>query len=239
MNLAQLLKKLDVPGDAPRESFRAALTHPSYKGLGEVVEDYERLEFLGDAALDLIVAEYLYKTTGNPEGTMTEERRALVNNQALGRAFDGFDLQGVVRVPPRYHFSNKDKANFVEALVGALFVVRGYAEAKKAWRRAILPLLQEPDVSPVFERVSDARNARNALQEYCQQRALPVPHYEIVAHEGPDHAPTFKARVRVEITGSPEPERVAAIAWGPSKQEARMRVAEKACARLGVAFQPR
>jgi len=90
------LKKRDL-AEIDLDLINTAFTHPSYKGLDPLAEDYERLEFLGDAVLDLVTADYLIKNNPGEEGQLTEKRKQLVSNHTLSGIFDEFDLAPLIR----------------------------------------------------------------------------------------------------------------------------------------------
>lgn len=113
-----------------------AMTHAS---MGEC--NYERLEFLGDALLDFVVGEYLYKAHPNaPEGTLTKERAQLVSNEALSRIFDTLQLRHLLvsQNLPLHSLSEKTRANFVESLVGAIYIDGGMASATQFVMRFVV-----------------------------------------------------------------------------------------------------
>lgn len=100
-----------------------AFTHPSHKGLDPNAEDYERLEFLGDAVLDLVTAEELIKASREKEGLLTEHRKQIVNNEYLAQIFDRLKIKSFIRTAVNYTPSIKDKANFLEAFLEPFFKI--------------------------------------------------------------------------------------------------------------------
>lgn len=173
---------------------RAALTHSSAGN----VENYERLEFLGDRVLGLAVAELLY--TAFPlesEGALAKRLAVLVQASTLARiARERLDLgsalivSGGVRGAGTSSDNENILADSLEALLGALYLDSGIAPCltfvRTLWKDAVLA-----DSTP-------PRDPKTALQEWAQGRGLPLPAYDLVCREGPDHAPLFKIRVQVE-----------------------------------------
>jgi ribonuclease III len=170
-----------------------AFTHPSYAnenpGSGG---DYQRLEYLGDAVLDLAVAEYLFQTDLIiREGELTERRVALVCGTNLARQARELELGELMRLGRgeaesggAYRDSNLE--NVFEALFGALFIDAGYHHAAKIARELL------------FEELPDqSANPKGDLQEYCHNRGWKEPLYE-AAVEGPDHRRLYRARVIVQ-----------------------------------------
>ncbi|MHA1522686.1 MAG: ribonuclease III family protein [Promethearchaeota archaeon] len=115
------------------ENYITAFTHPSYKGMFPKAEDYERYEFLGDSVLDLISAEELFFEQNFSEGVMTEKRKLLVNNEYLAQVYDRLKMAQFTRTAVNYVPSTKDRANYVEAFFGALFIEFGYKKCKAVW----------------------------------------------------------------------------------------------------------
>ena len=120
-----------------------ALTHSSYKGMGYNVKDNERLEFLGDSVLDLLIAHQLFLNPQLSEEDMTEKRKYFVSNEKLALIFDGHELNHLVRTANNFNLSTKNKADFIEALVGAVFLSKNYNRCYEFWetinKRALLP----------------------------------------------------------------------------------------------------
>ncbi len=110
-----------------------ALTHSSYKGMGYNVKDNERLEFLGDSVIDLLIAHQLFLNPQLSEGEMTEKRKDYVSNEKLALIFDEQELDQLVRTANDFDLSTKNKADFIEALVGAVFLNRDYNRVCEFW----------------------------------------------------------------------------------------------------------
>lgn len=195
-----------------RALYALALTHASSGG----DHNYERLEFLGDRVLGLVVAELLYHDfPGESEGDLARRHAALVSGTTLAR------IAAVVHLADTLKLSDAERAtggarndnilaDVMEALIGALYLEAGIGTCKTIiahlWRD-ILHTMEKPPM-----------DSKTGLQEWAQARGLPLPVYEVTGREGPDHAPVFTMSVTVK---GYEP----ATADGPSR-----RVAEKAAA---------
>ncbi len=112
-----------------------ALTHSSYKGMGYNVRDNERLEFLGDSVLDLLIAHQLFLNPQLSEGDMTEKRKDFVSNEKLALIFDDQELDQIVRTANNFTLSENNKAGFIEALFGAVFLNRNYNRCCEFWEK--------------------------------------------------------------------------------------------------------
>jgi ribonuclease III len=205
---------------------RTALTHRSY--LNEHAdldwEDNERLEYLGDAVLDFLLAEYLYLAFPNaPEGELTALRAALVRRETLARLARGLAIgpalfmgHGEVETGGRERPANLCAA--FEALVGALYLDQGL-QAVSGW---VLPMM-DGELERALADLVD-KDPKSRLQELAQGRLGITPRYRTVSAVGPDHAKTFTVEVSLgeTVTGHGE---------GPNKQLAAQRAALDALAR--------
>lgn len=227
-HLAELEKNIDyVFGD--KDLLRQAMTHRSYlnENPGWDLDHNERLEFLGDAVLELVVTEYLYNTYPNPEGEMTNWRAALVNATMLSKIAGEFGLNDFLLLS-RGEAKDTGRArqyilaNAVEALIGAVYLDGNYKAAEKFIHRFILAHLPE-----ILERHL-YRDAKSLLQEEAQERLGVTPTYTVLDEWGPDHARQFRIGVYfgAELIGQGE---------GPSKQDAQQKAAEDALAKKGWA----
>ena len=174
-----------------RDLLCAALTHSSTG----VEHNYERLEFLGDRVLNLVMAHELYaRFPAESEGDLAKRHAALVQGKMLARIGRHIDLGEALRISDAERQSGgADNDNILadsfEALLGALFLDAGLEEC----RRVILDLWGG-DVNTMRR---PPRDAKTALQEWGQARGLGLPSYTLVSREGPDHAPFFEIEVRV------------------------------------------
>ncbi|MBL8642174.1 MAG: ribonuclease III [Alphaproteobacteria bacterium] len=173
------------------EYLERALTHSS-RG----VENYERLEFLGDRVLGLVIAEILYRSFPfEKEGALARRHSALACTETLAKTARELDIPGVVIASSAELASGGNKqdnllADCMEAIIGAIFIDNGYIPCQEVitslWGDKIYTLSQPPV------------DSKTALQEWAQARGLPIPIYEITERSGPDHAPQFKVRVTIE-----------------------------------------
>lgn len=227
--LARLEKTLGVTLRDPK-LYLTALTHRSflneYRG-DEHLEHNERLEFLGDAVLELVVTDYLYHTfPEKSEGELTAIRSALVNTQALTEVAALLDINDCLLLS-RGEAKDTGRArqfilaNVVEALIGALYLDQGYEAARKFIERYILPRL---------ERVLRERlwlDAKSYLQEFSQERFNITPTYRVLEATGPDHDRRF-------LVGAYLGEEEVGRGEGKSKQEAEQQAAHQALQRFGL-----
>ncbi|MFO1057791.1 MAG: ribonuclease III [Dongiaceae bacterium] len=202
-----------------------ALTHPSI-GRGGPAGGYERLEFLGDRVLGLVVADLLYR--GFPdatEGALARRFAQLVRRESLARVAAAIDLAPHIRLSRgEAESGGRDNAGLLadccEAVIGALWLDGGL--------EAAAPLIQRFWVPMIAEAATPPQDARTALQDWAQARALPLPSYRTVGESGPPHDPTFVVAVAVE--GQPPAEGTAR-----SKRAAATAAAAAMLARLGLA----
>lgn len=199
-----------------------AFTHRSYVNeSSHVTEHNERLEFLGDAVLELVVTEYLYRQYPDmPEGVLTAYRAALVNTVMLGSVAESLGMNDCLLLSKG---EAKDTgrartailANTFEALIGALYLDQGYDAAQT--------FITEHVISRIDEVVETGawKDAKSAFQELAQAKYGFTPRYEVIRAEGPDHAKHFVVAVFVGDTSITEGE-------GSSKQEAEQNAAARA-----------
>lgn len=205
-----------------------AVTHRSY--LNEhsdfAHEHNERLEFLGDAVLELVVTEHLYKTYPNPEGVLTNWRAALVNAKTLAGisrdlAFEEFLLlsKGEAR--------DKDSkarmyilANAIEAIIGAIYLDGGMKDAEIFIQAKILSIL------PRIIELELYVDAKSKFQETAQEMLGITPTYKVLDEHGPDHQKEFTVGVYLE-------RELVATGKGTSKQEAQLAAAEAGLQKKG------
>jgi ribonuclease-3 len=170
----------------------AALTHAS---LQKKEGDYERLEFLGDRVLGLVVAAMLYRAfPRESEGDLAKRHTALVQQKTL------VDVALTLDLPSHLRLSSGEKkagglhkdtilSDAVEALIGAVYLDGGYARAETLVER----LWKEKTAA-----ASPPEDAKTQLQEWAQARGLPLPEYRVLSRSGSDHAPSFEVGVEVE-----------------------------------------
>ena len=171
---------------------KEALTHSSYKGMGYDVKDNERLEFLGDAVLDLILAESLIKNPKLTEGQMTDIRKMYVNNEYLSMIFEILKMSDLIRTAKDFNVSSRIKAGFVEALFGALFLDQGYERSYEVWTY----IKEQTLIDELFVK-HKYHNPKGKLLELFQKPNSLLPVFNTQQIGGPDHSPTFQCVIQV------------------------------------------
>lgn len=200
-----------------------AFTHRSYlneyRGTG--LEHNERLEFLGDAVLELVVTEYLYATyPKETEGDLTAYRSALVNANTLSQVGSDLGMNDFLLLS-RGEAKDTGRArqfllaNAYEALVGALYLDQDLPAAKAFIEKTIFPLTADIVAKKLW------LDAKSAFQEKAQEHEGVTPSYETLREEGPDHDKTFAVGVYIGRN-------LIAEGVGRSKQEAEQEAAQKA-----------
>lgn len=210
-----------------KDLLKQALVHRSYinENPGFSLEHNERLEFLGDAVLELVVTEYLYRNYKEQEGILTSWRAALVNSNMLA------DFAAKLNVNDYLFLSrgeSKDEGrarqyilgNTFEALMGAIYLDQGYKTAQEFIERTLLLELPRIIEEKLFV------DSKSKFQEEAQERVGITPDYQVLKEWGPDHAKQFKIGVFLEkeLVGQGE---------GPSKQSAQQAAAENALKNKG------
>lgn len=204
------------------------LTHRSYLNEHpEALEDNERLEFLGDAVLDFVVAAWLYRHYPEmPEGDLTRMRSALVHTEQLADFARQIDLGRAVRLGRgEVQAGGRDRATVLcdtfEAVIGALFLDRGIDVVE-----SFIAGFCEKEIEAVLEEHKD-EDPKGKLQEYAQGLGYPAPQYVVIAEKGPDHSKVFEVSVVVN-------NRTAGIGLGRSKQLAEKSAAQAALVELSL-----
>lgn len=200
--------------------YMSAFTHRSYlnenRSFG--LPHNERLEFLGDAVLELVATEHLYRTYDHSEGELTNFRSALVNYKKLSEIAKRLGLEDLLMMS-RGEAKDTGRArqvilaNVIEALIGALYLDRGYEPAAEFIKKEILIEL------PSIIKEGSYMDPKSKLQELVQEKKGITPTYGVVSESGPDHDKVFvvAAFVNTQEIGR---------GTGPSKQEAEISAAE-------------
>jgi ribonuclease III len=202
----------------------AALTHRSYANEKGLETNYERLEFLGDAVLDLVAAEWLYaRYPAATEGKLTRQKSYLVSEPVLARTADGLGLGEMIQLgvgEARSGGRSKPSllADALEAVIGALYLDAGLPKA----RAFVGELLEAAEAA---QRESRFRDAKSMLQETLQAEGRALPRYVLTASEGPDHEKSFTVECRVRST-------LLGTGAGRSKKHAEQAAAEAALRQL-------
>ncbi len=222
--LSRLESRLDYSFKSPQLAERA-LTHSSARGAKLKQRDNERLEFIGDRVLGLVIAERLGEELPLArEGQLARHFNQLVRRETCAMIARRLELgPHLILSDAEDESGGRDKdtilADALEALLAAVFLDGGFDVARRIVRR-----LWGEVSDDLPERVQDPKSA---LQEWAQGQGLPLPEYVETERSGPDHAPVFIAEVRVKS-------HVAATGRGSSKRAAEQAAAEALLAREGV-----
>lgn len=181
----------------------------------------ERLEFLGDACLELIISEYLFKAyPDRGEGALTSYRSAVVNTASLAETARRLKLGDYLLMSKGEEASGGREsehlsANTFEALLGAIYLEHGYEAAKKFVNNYIIPKIE-----PIVKNQS-YRDSKSYFQELAQETVNITPHYDVLEESGPDHDKLFKVGALVG-------KKLVGVGKGSSKQRAELAAAEDA-----------
>ncbi len=201
-----------------------AFTHRSYvnEHRKTASEHNERLEFLGDAVLELVVTSYLYGNYKDPEGVLTNWRSALVRTESISAAASKHDFEPLLRLS-RGEKRGTDRAraqilaNCYEAVVGAIYLDQGYDAASKFIHDSLICTFDE------ILATGSWMDPKSHFQEAAQSRDGATPVYKVLSEEGPDHDKVFT--VGVFVAG-----KLKGQGTGPSKQAGQQKAAEAALA---------
>ena len=222
-NMDKLFKRLGI---IPNEMkyYHAAFSHSSYVYENHLKSDYERLEFLGDAVLDLVVSDYLYRNLNVKEGDMTKIRASYVCENACCRYASDLNFSSYIKVG---HGEESDGgrykkvilADIFEAFMGAVYIDLGFETVKKVIIDVIVPYIEDPEINFFSD-------YKSALQEYVQteQKSLV---YELIKEEGPAHNKQFTMSVKIDDI-------VYGIGTAQSKKEAEQEAAKSALDKLVI-----
>ncbi len=199
-----------------------ALTHRSYinEHKSSASEHNERLEFLGDAVLELVVTDYLYQNFSEPEGVLTNWRSSLVRTESISAAAQRLGVEPLLRLSRGEKRSAgrarmQILANSFEAITGALYLECGYEACR---------VFITDNILSTFEKILETgswMDPKSRLQEVIQAEGGATPVYRVLAEEGPDHEKTFTVGVYVD-------NKQLGQGNGPSKQTAQVAAAKNA-----------
>jgi len=206
------------------ELWEQALTHSSYSNEHPNIANNERLEYLGDAVLELIVSDYLYhQYPDEQEGLLTKYRSAVVKGTYLTKIAEQLEIAPLIRMAKGETRSGQAKdsvlADVFEALIGAMYLDCGVKKVNKFIIKTLLPGL----VNIIAE--GSYLDPKSALQEWAQEYRKCTPTYKILKAKGPDHGKTYTtvAKLGKEIAGQGK---------GSSKQKAEVAAAADALRKL-------
>ena len=219
-NLKKLEKVLDITFKNP-DFLKQAIVHRSYinEHPNFKLGHNERLEFLGDAVLEIIVTEYLYhKYPEKAEGELTNWRASLVNSKMLGRIANEISLENYIYLSKGESNDSNSKArqyilaNAIESIIGAIYLDQGIEAAKKFIKATILSKLEHILSNELY------LDPKSKFQEKAQEMSGITPHYSVLEESGPDHDKLFKVGLYLN-------EELVSQGEGSSKQEAQMQAA--------------
>ncbi|GAB4371802.1 MAG: ribonuclease III [Deltaproteobacteria bacterium] len=207
-----------------RSLLTEALRHASLSAREDRASSYQRLEYLGDAVLNLCAAELAFAHFSEAgEGELSRVRSAVINNRNLGRVGRAVGIAEAIHTDRSVRETGggvtpKMVADTVEAIAGAIFLDGGIEEARRFVRVHLW------DDAPL-ERLAERFDAKSDLQERCQREEWPLPRYRLLREEGPPHKKTFTVSVTIG-TGNP------AVGSGRTKKEAEREAAAALLDRL-------
>lgn len=219
--MKELFERLKInPKD--ERLYSIAVSHSSYANEHKAKKDYERLEFLGDAVVDLVVADYLYSNHNESEGEMTKVRASYVCENALYEYSMKLGLPSFIKVG---HGEEKEGgkykkaivADIFEAVIGAIYLDLGYAKARQTVLNIVVPYIEDPMITFFSD-------YKSALQEYTQTEQKTL-EYQLVKEEGPAHDKTFTIDVVINHI-------VYGTGIAGSKKEAEQNAAKEALKKL-------
>jgi ribonuclease III len=222
----ELFNKLGIhPKDL--NLYNQAFSHSSYSNEHKAKQDYERLEFLGDAILDLVVADYLYRNYDEQEGEMTKIRASYVCENALFRYSTDLGLDNYLKFGHGEAKDNHKKAivaDIFESLMGAIYMDLGYATVRQVVLKIIVPYIEDKNITFFSD-------YKSALQEYVQDLQQEIT-YKVINETGPAHEKEFTVEVTIDN-----------IAYGTgianSKKEAEQQAAKDALDKLSKPILPK
>lgn len=221
--MEELFRKLNIE---PKELkyYNTAFCHSSYVNENHLKNDYERLEFLGDAVLELAMSDYLYNNLNIKEGDMTKLRASYVCENALYEYATDLGLSEYIKVGHGEEidggrYKKVIMADIFEALMGAIYLDLGFEVVKKVILEVTVPYIENPKV--VF-----FNDYKSALQEFVQteQRTL---NYEVIDESGPAHNKSFTIEVKIDNI-------VYGVGTAGSKKEAEQEAAKNALSKLVI-----
>jgi ribonuclease-3 len=211
-----------------QDLLRQALVHRSYLNEqgGSPLDSYERMEFLGDAVLDLVISAELYQRLSQiTEGELTKGRAALVCRESLSQVAQRLGLGNYLLLGKGEESTGGRERDSIlaavfESLVAAVYLDQGQDKAQQF----ILQVMEE-ELRDFCQQGTPPENPKSQLQEHLQALGAPAPHYQTVAKEGPDHTPIFTVQV---LKG----DEVIGTGRGGKKSDAERAAARDALARL-------
>lgn len=191
--MEKLFKKLNIK-IKDEKLYKQAFSHSSYANEHKNKTNYERLEFLGDAIVDLIVAEYLYNNSNFEEGEMTKLRASYVCENALYKYSIDLGLDEYIKLGNgEEKLKEKNKAiisDVFEALMAAIYLDLGFSTVRRVLLKIVVPYIED-------ESITFFSDYKSALQEYVQSEQDTIS-YELIKEDGPAHNKTFTVSVKID-----------------------------------------
>ncbi|ADY73212.1 Ribonuclease 3 [Desulfurobacterium thermolithotrophum DSM 11699] len=210
-----------------KKLLKKALTHKSFSFEKDSEENYEVLEFLGDAVIGLIVSEELIKRfPTKTEGELSQIRAFLVSEPSLSELAKTVDLGSYIYLGKGEHLSGgREKSSILcdvfESLFGAIYLDGGFENAKEVFKRNFLMKLWE-----ILEEAVTYKDFKSFLQEVTQKEFKVIPSYSVIKAEGPEHEKIFTVECRVKDLKT--------VSTGKSKRSAEQQAAKEMLKVLGV-----
>lgn len=220
-NISEIEKKISIVFHN-KDLLQQAFVHRSYlnENKGFKLDHNERLEFLGDACMELVVTDYLYNNYPNPEGELTNWRAALVRGTMISKIAKELDYESHLLLSRGESKSTGRArelilANTFEAVLGAIYLDQGYEVANEFIKKHLIPHLPEIISKELYY------DPKSKFQEIAQEKVGVTPIYKVEKESGPDHAKVFVMGVYLE-------DKKIADGSGPSKQAAEQEAAKTA-----------
>ena len=224
-------KSLVNDWNVKKELIEIALTHPNYSNLESELENFERLEYLGDAVLSLLTAEWLYENVGEEVGVLSMLRSLLVQTDALAEIGDELGLDKLLKTVPKYKVSKTDLEDCLEAIFGGVYLSNSIEKTKEFFYFLFKDKLEyfkseistEKGKEEILKQTVCELNPINVLQEYFQKKGLALPEYTLDKKKGKEHDPVYFIKCKVEVDGK----EIISTGKGRNRKTARKNAAEK------------
>jgi len=231
-----LYEEVEVEKNLLEEAF----THPSYKSIDESEPSFERLEFVGDSVLDLIIAEWLYNHINEREGVLTQIRSTLVKTATLVETGEKLGLAEYMRTSPEYKIIKSDLEDCLEAIIGSIYLSKGMDKAREfillIFKQRLDEILEKTKTKEGLESLLTQavceKNPINALQEFCQKRKIELPKFILIEKRGEEHNPEYEIECQLKVNGLD----IITRGIAEKKKKARKIAAEKAINKIAEFF---
>jgi ribonuclease-3 len=215
------------------EILNEATTHSSFKGISPKSKDYERLETLGDAVLDLLVIDWFIDQGLTTEGDLTKAREDAVKGTVLAEIGTDIGVERILQTAPTHPISKRMFADVIEAIFGALFMERGLDACRALLETLFLSRLEQilGEMRKGIRRWGQAeKNYRNIIDDFFKQRNKAPPEFILEQERGPLHLKSFKYRCQVMHDGK----LLIGRGEGTTKKDAKQKAAKSLCQQLDI-----